>query len=111
MMFTWDKDFEDALATPEALEKHLAKLVKQRRWCAIVAGGSAAVCFFNIFVIIWASWKRPGQAPGALVAVSLTMLVGIVQQTGSALAAQADIRTLKAYKKTLELVAARQSPP
>ena len=94
-----DKDFDDALATPEALEKQLAKLVKQRRIHSFVAAFSTAACFLNIFVIVWASYKDPARVPGALVAVALTMLAGMIQQTASALAAHADLRAFQSYKR------------
>ncbi|WP_035615813.1 hypothetical protein [Haloferula sp. BvORR071] len=110
-MFTSDKDFEEALARPEALEKHLAKLENLRRNSFRLALFTTAVCFLNIFVTLWISLRDPKMPPSATIAVAITMAIGAIQQTGTALAAQADIRTLKAFKKLQELgLAARKQP-
>lgn len=110
-MFTRDKEFEEALASPEALESYLGKLTKQRRVSWAVMGLSTAVCFFIIFVMIWGSFKDPAHNPAVMVAVALTMLLGTIQHTTSALSAQADIRTLQAHRKTLELLGSRKDQP
>lgn len=100
-----DKEFDASLANPEALEKQLEKLVKERRMHSFVTAFSTAVCFLNIFVILWASYKAPNTFPGAAVAVALTMLAGMIQQTASALTAHADIRALQSYKRLREMQA------
>jgi hypothetical protein len=80
------------------LEKHLAKLIKQRRLNWIVHWFSNLVFFFCCFCIIWASSKSPSNGFGVILGVGMVTLFGSITQLASALSAQADIRALLSYK-------------
>ena len=103
MIFTFDKEFDEALASSEALEKHLAKLTKQRRLNLIVHWFLNAVFFLGFFCVVWASYKNHSNGFGVNLGVSMLMLFCSITQLASALSAQADIRTLLAFKKLREM--------
>ncbi len=103
MIFTFDKEFSEALASPEALEKHLAKLTKERRLSLIVHWFSGLVFLFLFFVVVWASYKNPSNGFGMILGGAMLMLFVSIYQLGSVLSAQADIRSLLAFKKLREL--------
>lgn len=98
MILTSDKDFEEALESPEALELHLAKLKKQRRLGLVVYGVGNLTFFFCFFVGLWGSSKA-SNVSGVIWGVAMVMLFLCITNLCSVLSAQADIRALLSYKR------------
>lgn len=104
MISSRDKDFEEALASPDALEKRLAELGKQRK----LAYGTCIVLMVSLFIMAFA-WlaitARTGGKQPPFSPVLPILLVVMIQQMASALSAQSDIRALIAFRKLRELAA------
>ena len=103
MIFTFDSEFDEALASPEALERQLVKLTKQRRLGLILHGLSGLVFLLCFFAMVWASCKSPSIGLGVISGGAMLMLFVSIHQLGWALSAQADIRALMAFKKLREM--------
>ncbi|QJE99012.1 hypothetical protein [Luteolibacter luteus] len=98
MILFRDKDFEDALASPDALEKRLVDLRKQRK----LAYGTCILLMVSLFIMAFA-WLaiigRTGGKQPPFSPVLPLLLVVMIQQMASALSAQSDIRALMTFRK------------
>lgn len=102
-----DKRFDDVLESPELLENYLAELEKRRRLHAGVFIFASLLFLLKVATSFWAGSEF---SAGSLLS-STIMLFLSVSQFAAFLSAQASFRTLKAHKKTLELIGARSSTP
>ena len=103
-----DKQFDDALENPELLEKYVGEIDKQRRLNAVllILTSVAFLAYLFAFMVNGAP-----SFSAATVITPVSLLALCQSQISAVVAAQANIRILKAYRKTLELAAARPTPP
>jgi len=111
MFFVRDKDFDDALASPEALEKRLTTLRKTRKASYIAAVVSMIVFFGLVFLNLSIATNSPKANTSGPVINTVVMLCLAVVQAIATLSIQGEIRSLMVYKRMLEKTAPRQNEP
>ncbi len=103
-----DKQFDDALENPELLEKYLGEMDKKRRLNAVFFIITSLAFLADITAVMWKG--RAIFSADTVITPVIWLFLGLSQMT-AVLSAQANIRILKVYRKTLELAAARPTPP
>jgi hypothetical protein len=93
-----DREFEEALAGADKLERRLEQLRLSRRIAIILAAATA--CLF--FVLVFMSIRMSTKSPTVLPVTPLTLFMA-GQQALMASLAHGEIRTLLAFKKLQEL--------
>lgn len=112
MNLTLDKDFEEALASPEALEQHLVRLQKVRQTNMRRASIAGVVTTLLTFGVMGLGSAQDLTSYGLLVAaLAIIALDSSLTYLIRANSAQADIRTLLAFRKLREVSHGREQGP
>ena len=101
MIFSKDSEFIEALESTEAVDRRLTQLQKMRRLHLALHILGLVVFFFCIFVGLIGYMKMKQTGPMPFTAMLMAMMA--LHQLAALGAAQNEIRTLLAYKRSREL--------
>lgn len=73
------QDLDEALASPEALQKQLGVLLQRQRVNAWIHAGSAVIFFIGMGVALWFLFENPSETTEAAGAAIAFALAGIFQ--------------------------------
>ena len=96
MIFSRDRDFEEALADPDALDNRLEQLRKERKLAHRMSVVSMSVFFLSVFAELFGYYKT--KQIGTSAVLGPMMLFLSLQQLNAATSSQSDIRTLIAVR-------------
>jgi hypothetical protein len=101
MIFSRDRDFEEALADPVALEQRLALLQKDRKRALIMSVVLISVFCLSAFLALAVHYKTKTIGQHVIIAPMMAFLA--LQQFVAVISYQNDIRTLLVFKKLRQL--------
>ena len=101
MIFSRDRDFEEALADPVALEQRLALLQKDRKRALIMSVVLISVFCLMVFLALAVHYKTKTIGQHVIIAPMMAFLA--LQQFVAVISYQNDIRTLLVFKKLRQL--------